>query len=1195
MTRITLHCLLCLGSALWTGVQGHAADTAQPLHPKFGFPVYTNAPAGRQLGGQHAPANTPALSTDEAQKRFTVPPGFEVRLFAAEPDIANPVAMSWDDRGRLWVLELYEYPMGAPEGATPRDRIKILEDTNNDGRADSVKVFADGLNLATGLLVGHGGVYVGQAPHLYFMRDTDGDDVADEKTIVLTGFGLEDRHELLNGFAWGPDGWMYMTHGVFTHSKAINPDAPDAAPVVLTAGVARYRPADRFFEVFAEGTSNPWGVDFDGVGNAFVSACVIDHLFHLAPGGNYVRQAGQPPYPYAYGLLPSIVDHRHHMAAYAGVQVYLGNQYPAEYLGTVLQGNIHDNAIHQDRLTARGASFVASFEKDFVRANDGWFMPVSTQVGPDGAVWIMDWYDRYPCYQNANADPAGVDREYGRIWRVVHVGAERGKAVPSRPETDMALSTLSTTALVELLEHPNAWHRRTAQRVLSDRRDPTAQALLTRLFRSDIEEHARLAAFWTLHSSGQLTEAVLDAAALDEMSALRHWAARLTGERKNVDGPTAERLMRLAMDTDPTVQAGVATALRQYVSGQMTVNTPPKVTVEPAQVGALLARLIQSAHATDDRTLSFLIWTALEPLVVPQSDLVLRWFAGNGPATLPLSGQLGAKMMRRLSDERNPALLDQVVEFLRHIPDSESGNAFGTAVLSGLIEGQRGKALLPNTDAEPVLQALALRSHTDVADRARQLGSLWGDVAAMRTLLGQAKNRGLSDPERLQAIEASRQSRAPEVPLALLEIVQQPGSEPVRIGAVRALSEVGNDATAGRVLSGWDTYTPALRRAVSEICVTRKPWQNQLLRAVEGGGVKRGDLPPTVVRSLLQNGDATVAKKAEELFGRYQAGASSTEKLRLIQEKRDVVIRGPVDLAAGREVAKAQCLICHKLHGEGSTVGPDLTGVGRSSLDALLHNVINPNEIIGQGYENVVVETRDDRVLSGRLMERSDTRIRLLQAGDQEEVIDARDIQSVTITENSMMPEGLEQVPDDEFRNLIWYILAPPQDGRPLTEERRQELIGGSETSAVPSNGADGESVALWAPEWQVDSPEFEGAPAKLPEHAGRKNVLMTHPYDGNTPAALVRALQLPQDRKARLRFAVASDPRGDWQLRVVADGEVIHRRTVASSVRPWNEVELDLTRYAGRRIVLRLENAATDWNWEFGYWADLELLFTER
>src|SRR5213594_4185719 len=274
----------------------------------YDFPIYKNNPPGKQLSGVYAPANTAPMPPEETQRKFKVPPGFEVRLFASEPEVVNPVAMTWDERGRLWVLELYEYPKGAPKGQKGRDRIKILEDADADGRADKVTVFADGFNLATGIQLGNGGVYLGQAPNLYFLQDTNHDDVADTQVILKTGFGLEDRHELLNSFIWGPDGCLYMTHGVFTHSRI---QELNNSYVTLDAGVARLNPLTKKFEVVSEGTSNPWGVDFDRSGNAFVSACVIDHFFHLAPGGHYARQGGSPGNPYAYQLLPSIVDHKH--------------------------------------------------------------------------------------------------------------------------------------------------------------------------------------------------------------------------------------------------------------------------------------------------------------------------------------------------------------------------------------------------------------------------------------------------------------------------------------------------------------------------------------------------------------------------------------------------------------------------------------------------------------------------------------------------------------------------------------------------------------------------------------------------------------------------------------------------------------------------------------------------------------------
>ncbi len=1176
-----------------------------PKHPKFGFPVYTNAPSGKQLTGQHKPAGNEAYSPADAQKLFNVPQGFEVRLFASEPEVVNPVAMTWDERGRLWVVELYEYPMGKP-GEKGRDRIKILEDTDADGVADKVSVFADGMTLATGVLVANGGVYVGETPNLWFMEDTDGDGRADRKTAVLTGFGQEDRHELLNGFTWGPDGQLYMTHGVFTLSKAKDPNNPNAEPVVLTAGVARLDPKTRKFEVFAEGTSNPWGVDFDAKGNAFVSACVIDHLFHLAPGGIYNRQGGQPPFHYAYGELPSIVDHKHHMAAYAGINIYQGSQWPAEWKGAALHGNIHQNALNIDRLTPSGSSFKASKwngSGDFLTTKDGWFMPVNIQTGPDGALWIMDWYDRYPCYQNANADPAGVDRERGRIWRVVWTGDQPGKPVASRPEVAMDLAKLPSAELANLLAHPNVWQRRMAQRVLNGRRDGTVQDQLQQLLRGGPTSDARLAALWTLESSGLLSETILFDTIHDQAPEIRMWAVRFLGEARMASPRALEQLWSLAGDSDPTVRSAVATACRQLVSGQLTVNAPLPVGVGMPNLsqallgeGGALTHLLTISHDGTDPTINFLTWMALEPLVVRHPEQVLKWFEDHWQLTMPFSAQLLNKTLRRLCDTRDVANLDAVFDFLNRLGGYEAGPgvmqdqaALALAALDGVIAGQRGKAIMPAKPTSALLKRLLASPNRDIVSRGQQLGSLWGDAAALKASLARIGDASVPETDRIAAIKASVQQKSDDSRLALFSALNGANSDRLKVEAVRALQQVGKDDTGPELLARWDSLSPSVKSAVAELCTTRWQWRHPLLRALQEGKVKRGDISPTVVRTLANSKDDGERAVATQIFGKVQA--SSAEKLKLIAEKRKVVATGPVDLAKGHAVAQKTCFICHKLHGEGADIGPDLTGVGRSSLDALLHNVIHPNEIIGAGYENVEIETKDERTLSGRMVENTDSIVKLVMAGPAEVVVAKSDIKSQRVTENSAMPEGLEQMSDEDFRNLIWFILAPPQDGKPLNDERRKELIGTNPDQAAANVPArDGESLALWAPGWQIDAPDFEGAPVKFPEFAGRRNVLMTHPYDEQKPAALVRSVVFPRDRKSTLRFSVAAHEQGDWELRVKADGELLHKQTVKHDGPRWQEVKLNLEALAGRRVVLRLENAANNWEWEFGYWADLSL-----
>ncbi len=1038
----TLFCALVV-LALTTVVLPAGSAEYRPPRRDLPFPVYTNAPIGRQLAGAHAPAPTPALSPEEAQKRFTLPEGYEIRLFASEPEVVNPVAMTWDERGRLWVVELYEYPLGAKPGEKPRDRIKILEDTDADGRADKVHVWADGLNLATGLLLGHGGAYVGQAPHLLFLRDTDGDDRADHSRVVKTGFGLEDRHELLNGFAWGPDGQIYMTHGVFTRSKVQGPDADaDEEPVLLTAGVARLNVQTGKFEVYAEGTSNPWGVDFDRTGNAFVSACVIEHLFHLVPGGLYDRQAGTPPHAFAYELLHAINDHRHKMAAYAGVQVYQGDQYPAENTGSILQGNIHDHAVHQDRLTRNGSSFVASQWRDLVRANDGWFMPVSVQVGPDGAVWIMDWYDRYPCYQNANADPAGVDREHGRIWRVVHTGSAPGQPVPSRPARDLDLAALPSAELVRLLAHPNAWQRRTAQRVLNERRDNTVMGKLQELLAATTPPgegatllDARLAALWTLHSSGYLADDVLARVVTDREPALRAWAARIIGERQVGNAADLAHLEQLARDPDPTVRLAVAVACRQFTSSHLTVNRPPN---RPGvDVSAIIAALVASSADARDPVLPFMIWHAVEPLVGADPGAAVDWLARNGPERLPLAGPLAAKTMRRLCDLRTAEAMDLAVGFVeRTLPGSPELTEFA---LDGLIKGQEGKAILPSQPTTAFIAKLTGHSRASIVERGRKLGTAWGDAAALESLLARARDPQAPLEQRLAAIQTVRQSRQTATRVTLLNLLVPETPDAIQIECLAALGELGGDNVPNEVLDRWKDLSPAARRTAAATLSSRRRWALPLLAQVRSGSISATDFGAPTIRNLVQSKDDSVREEARLAIGRFRE--SGADKAGIVAAKRAVVLAGEPDLAAGREVAGKTCLVCHKLHAEGEAVGPDLTGVGRSSLEALLWNVIDPNQVIGAGYEQVEVETHDDRVIAGRLIENTDTRVRLLLQGGKEEVVARSDVRSQRTLESSVMPEGLEQLPDADLRNLFWYILAPPQEG-PITPEKRTRLSG---------------------------------------------------------------------------------------------------------------------------------------------------------
>jgi putative membrane-bound dehydrogenase-like protein len=1024
----------------------------------FDFPVYTNNPSGKQLTGVYTPTATPALAPEESQKKINVPKGFEARLFASEPEVINPVAMTWDERGRLWVLELYEYPRGAPKGQKGRDRIKILEDTDADGKADKVSVFAEGYSLATGLLLGNGGVYLGVAPDFLFLEDTNDDDKADKTTVLKTGFGMEDRHELLNGFAWGPDGWLYMTHGVFTHSRVHGPEDPEDHYVKMDAALARYHPRTKKFEVFADGTSNPWGVDWNERGDAFVSACVIHHLFHMAPGGHYNRQGGTWPNPFSYVAdlptkgLPAIVDWRHFRAAHAGICIYQGDQWPAEWRGLVFIGNIHESAINCDRLTPVGSTYKAERETKllgprkgdyqvgggtFLASDDRWFRPVSVQTGPDGALWVMDWYDKYPCYQNAQADPEGVDREHGRIWRVVWVGDQRGKPVPSRPENNMDLRKLDGERLVTMLQHENSWQRRMGQRLLSERQDNVTFRFLESLLGKG-SNAGRLAAFTTLHAADFLDDKALDRCARDDSGNIRSWAARLTGERAQISPAGIKRLAKLALDSDESVRAAVAVATRQLTSGSLTVNTSASVAARPDLLPHFRELLVRPS-VDEDFYYPHIVWMAMEPRV---AENPLPFFSLLSGQENSVSAYCLRRVMRRICDLTDSGMRTKYLNAaMEYMPSISGKTVLAEAALDGLIDAFKSKGQPPTIPLEPIFKKLT--ANPAIADKARRLATLLGDTTASRVLIARITDAGASLQDRLKGITAARETKDDVARAALLNLFQSSTTEPQPLyaEALRALGTFGGDDIAYVITDAWKKFSVPTRRIASEVLVARSKWSRALLASVDRKVIQPDDISATARRSLARAEDATIREHADRVLGRYRA--TGEDKLKLIAQKRKVALDGQPDLQAGHEVAKKTCFVCHKLHNEGGAdVGPDLTGVGRSTLDAVLHNIIDPNEVIGRGYETTELELKDGRVITGRIVEDTPSRLKLVASGPTEHVIARSDIEKMQTSELSLMPEGLEQMPDADFRNMVWYILNPPQDNRPMTPELRKELLG---------------------------------------------------------------------------------------------------------------------------------------------------------
>ncbi|MBI2948576.1 MAG: dehydrogenase [Verrucomicrobia bacterium] len=607
-------------------------------------PAFANAVTLAELAKQAEvpPADVvkyAGLSPEEAARAIALPPGFSAKLFAGEPDVKQPIAFAIDDRGRLWVAEAYTYPRRAPEGQG-KDRILIFEDTDGDGRFNKRTVFMEGLNLISGMEVGFGGVWVGTAPHLMFIPDKNSDDKPDgPPEVLLDGWDFRaDTHETLNTFTWGPDGWLYGCHGVFCPSNVGKPGAPANERQWVDAAVWRFHPTKRVFEVFAEGASNQWGVDFDEHGQCFIEACVIPHLWHMIQGGRYQRQGGEhycisleeiqrnqrsrnpnsrkPVYPFFYDDIKTIGDHVHwagskgpHAAnarsdsaggghAHAGLMVYLGDSWPAEYRGKLFMNNIHGQRVNMDIPERRGSGYVGKHGADFANFNDTWSQTMNLLYDQNGSVYVIDWYDKNQCHHN---NVEGHDRSNGRIFKIVY-GDTKWAPVDLQKRRD--------DELVQLQLHKNDWYVRHARRVLQERGpNPKVHEALRKILSENPDVTRKLRALWTLHVTGGLTEKIALSQLNHASEYVRAWAIQLLMEDRNPSADMLKELARLAKgDASPFVRLYVAAALQR---------TPVNQRVE------VLEGLLARGEDAQDHNLPLMYWYATEPVVAQDTKLAV--------------------------------------------------------------------------------------------------------------------------------------------------------------------------------------------------------------------------------------------------------------------------------------------------------------------------------------------------------------------------------------------------------------------------------------------------------------------------------------------------------------------------------------------------------------------------------------------
>lgn len=945
----------------------------------------------------------PYLSPQETVKRMKVPAGFGVKLYASEPLMTNPIAMTVDEKGRVWIIESFEYPKRTAPGKAPRDRIVILEDTDGDGVADKRTVFAEGkdfpvseerkakglgaFDMASGIEVGHGGCFVGAPPYLYHIKDTNGDNKADSFEIVARGFGSQDTHETLNTFTWGPDGWLYGLHGVFTISKVKQgePGKNEGEPAIdMDAGVWRYHPKLKKFEMFAEGTSNPWGMDFTSDGECIICCCVIPHLFHIVPGGIYIKQGGKPSYnQYAYGAIKEICNHTFHKEsgwAHAGLLSLDYPHMPAEYRNSVIFGSIHGCSLKRNTLKPNGSTYVGSRADDFLVSGDKNFRPIQLRWMPDGSILVSDWHDQNPCHQT-KADE--WDYERGRLYRIVP---------PAKPTNDEV----------------NPFQiRRKHQLALESTKPTTFMSVDIALSAQEFSQSMlmnNLVTFQTALLNGS-PDVISLSFVQQQHEVNKAWAIRTLA-----DGPANSALIKQLTElahreTSPRV-------LRELSSACLKLSQ--KTSVEP-----LLQALYKHGELEDDPIIPHLIWLATERELNRNKDM-LKTLRMNVFANGLVYKHLIPRAFRRVAASGKPEDLALVMSQI----DGKTPQ-FTQAALEGLAEALKGRRLDSPPGWRQLNRKLNDQSDPQIKKLLLQVAVTFSDPAAISQSLAVLSKTTSNAESRKQAMQYLAAMQEPKAKFIILNILHNAEDTALREEAARALASYSESDLGKDLVTDWNKQPAVVRAELVNTLRSRKPWAYALLTALGNKQVPRADVNDNVAMAIRQFRDNELNALLDKHYGAFRDSPAEIDAL--ISKLRVELPKGTGDAKLGKVVFAKHCQQCHKFEGEGHDVGPVLDGAERTK-EYLLANIIDPNRVVGTPYFSRTVVMKNGKLITGILVEEDATTLRLKRENAVIEVIVKADIEEQSTSTKSLMPEGMSNnMTVQDLRDLIRYLEAVPK------------------------------------------------------------------------------------------------------------------------------------------------------------------------
>lgn len=972
---------------------------------------------------QHLVEN-PATPTQDSPANSTmgqmyVPEGFSVEVIAAEPDIHQPIAFAFDTKGRLWVVEGHSYPQKRPEGEG-LDRVVIFTDSNADGRFDQRQVFIEGLNLVSGIEVGYGGVWIGAAPQLLFIPDRNGDDVPDAAPeVLLDGFGYGDTHETLNSFMWGPDGWLYGNQGVFNSSLIGRPGMADAVREKMSAGVWRYHPVQHKFEVFAHGGSNQWGLDYDEHGQIFMTHCRSywgqgptshvmrnGHYWNQVNGGYapFISSTALPDMPYMKNYLLASARYGHGEGgagkvgsrevygghSHVGTLLYLGDNWPAEYRNHLFTLNLHGHQInHQVNERVAGGYNTVHAGADVLFCSDQQFIGVDLQVGPDGAVYISDWYDPRHCH---NPNTELWDRGNGRMYRMKYDAGYQPLVV------DYANASAAT--LVEAQKHTNHWHARAARMVLAERaaagmlEEETKQQLLALTTSGNVVH--RLHGLWALQMAGFADATLIGRLLKDDSEYVRGWAVQVGCEvlQPAEFGPMLRNLA--ANEKSLFVSRYLASAL---------------LDLSADDAWSVAASLLGNDQIETDRDLPHLLWQCLAPRI--DEDL---------QRGLALARQTDSKTMQDsifwYAARRSPAGREALAKRL-----SQASTLEQQRLLNLLAHALRGMRNIPAPAAWSEMASGFYQSeNSQMRGAAEQIGAALGDVRLFSHMREIAADPSADIHQRLSAVDLLAADRSPQNLEILLQLV---ADERLAAKALPVLANYDDQRIATTVLKHLVSWSAETRDAAMELLASRPERAEMLLDEIASGNVEKSQLTAYFANQMANLGSQHLNERLANEWGRL--GASSSELREEIQKTLAAYQTAPLwaySESDGAQHFQKLCAACHLPNASNSRIAPKLEGTHSKGIAYAIENVIDPNAVIGLDFQARIVLTDNGQVITGLIESQTDTAV-TVKTATSTVTIDKDSIEETRVSDNSFMPSGLLNTLNDRERiELFKYLMS---------------------------------------------------------------------------------------------------------------------------------------------------------------------------